>query len=95
MYRHFHHKGEIVKIVHIVQLDDTIEDMGRSMPRIFAALDNKQAEFWSHMIEVEGKINDQPIVILIDSRAIHGYIHPNLVERFHLKRRNLGKSWLV
>jgi hypothetical protein len=69
--------------------------MGRSMPRIYAALDNKQVEFQSHMIEVEGKINDQPIAILIDSRAIHSYIDPNIVERFHLQRRKHGKSWLV
>jgi hypothetical protein len=40
--------------------------MGRRMPRIYAALDNKQAEFWFHMIEVEGNIYDQPIAILID-----------------------------
>jgi hypothetical protein len=36
-------------------------------------------EFQSHMIEVEGKINDQPIAILIDSGASHSYIDPNLV----------------
>jgi hypothetical protein len=69
--------------------------MGRSMPRIYAALDNKQVEFQSHMIEVEGKINDQSISILIDSRASHSYIDPKLVERFHFPRRKLGKSWLV
>jgi hypothetical protein len=28
--------------------------------------DNKKAEFQSHMIEVEGMINNQTIVILID-----------------------------
>jgi hypothetical protein len=47
------------------------------------------------MIEVEGKINDQPISILIDSRASHSYLDPNMVERFHFTRSNLGKSWLV
>jgi hypothetical protein len=55
-----------------------------TMPRIYAALDNKQAKFQSHMIEVEGKINDQPISILIDSGDIDSYIYPNIVERFHL-----------
>jgi hypothetical protein len=95
MYRDFPHRGEKVKIVHNVQQDDTVEDMGRSMPRIYAALDNKQVEFQSHMIEVEGKINDQPIVILIDSGASHSYIDPKLVERFHFPRSKLGKSWLV
>jgi hypothetical protein len=47
------------------------------------------------MIEVEGKINDQPIAILIDSGSSHSYIDPKLVERFNLPRSKLGKSWLV
>jgi hypothetical protein len=47
------------------------------------------------MIEVEGKITNQPIAILIDSGASHSYIAPNLVEIFHLKRSKHEKSWLV
>jgi hypothetical protein len=34
-----------VRIVHNVQQVDTMEDMGRNVPRIYAALDNKQVEF--------------------------------------------------
>jgi hypothetical protein len=44
-----------------------MEDMGRSVPRIYATLDNKQAKFQSHMIEVEGMINNHAFNILIDS----------------------------
>jgi hypothetical protein len=33
--------------------EETIEDMGKIMPRIYAALDNRQADYQSHMIEVE------------------------------------------
>jgi hypothetical protein len=95
MYRYFPHRGEKVRIVHNVQQDDTVEDMGRNVPRIYAALDNKQVEFQSHMIEVEGKINDQPIAILIDSGASHSYLDPKMVEIFHFPRSKLGKSWLV
>jgi hypothetical protein len=94
MYRDFPQRGD-KRIVHNIQEDDTVEDMGRSMPRIYVALDNKQVEFQSHMIEVEGKINDQPIAILIDSGAIHSYIDPKLVEIFHLQRRKHGKSWVL
>ena len=36
------------------------------------------------MIEVEGKINDQPIAILIDSRDSHSYLDLKMVERFLL-----------
>jgi hypothetical protein len=42
------------------------------------------------MIEVEGKINNQPITILIDSGASHSYIYPKLVEIFHLQRSKHG-----
>jgi hypothetical protein len=66
MYRYFPQRGEKVRIVHNVHQDATVEDMGRNVPSIYVALDNKQAEFQSHMIEVEGKINDQPISILIN-----------------------------
>jgi len=62
-----------------IQETDTIEYMGIIMPRIYASLDNKQDEFYSHMIEVEGKIKDQPIAILIILGANHSYIDPNLV----------------
>jgi hypothetical protein len=37
------HKGEKVRIVHNVQQYETLEDMGRNVPRIYATLDNKQA----------------------------------------------------
>jgi hypothetical protein len=44
------------------------------------------------MIEVEGKIYNQPITILIDYVARHiSYIDPCLLEIFHLKRRKYGK----
>jgi hypothetical protein len=95
MYRYCPRRGEKVRIVHNVHQDNTVEDMGRSMPRIYASLNNKQDEFQSHVIEVEGKINDQPIAIFIDSGDSHSYIDPKFVEIFHFPRRKLGKSWWV
>jgi hypothetical protein len=53
--------------------------MGRRVPRIYAALDNKQDEFQSHMIEVEGMINNHAFIILIDSGVIHSHIYPKVV----------------
>jgi hypothetical protein len=95
MFRNCPHKGEKVRIVHNVQQDETMEDIGRSVPKMYAALDNKQEEYQSHMIEVEGMINNQTIVILIESGASHSYIDPKMVESFHFPRRKNGKSWLV
>jgi predicted aspartyl protease len=65
------------------------------MPRIYAALNNKQVEYQSPMIEVEGKIDNHPIAILIDSGASHSYINSNIVKRFHLQRSKHKKYWLV
>ena len=62
---------------------------------IYAALDNKQVNYQSLMIEVEGKIDNQPIAILIDSGTSHSYIKSNIIERFHLQRNKHKKSWLV
>jgi predicted aspartyl protease len=69
--------------------------MGINVPRIYAALENKQSKYQSHMIEVEGMINNQTIVILIDSGASHSYIDPKMVESLHFPRSKHGKSWLV
>jgi hypothetical protein len=72
-----------------------MEDMGRNVPRIYAALDNKQEKYQSHMIEVEGMINNQTIIILIDSIYSHSYIDPKMVESLQLPRSKHGKPWLV
>jgi hypothetical protein len=47
------------------------------------------------MIEEEGKIDNQPITILIHSGASHSYINANIVEIFHLETSKDKKSWLV
>jgi hypothetical protein len=95
MYRYFPHRGEKVRIVHNVQNIETVDEMGKSMPRIYETLDNKQVEFKSHMIEVQGKIKNQPIDILIDSGDNHSCIGPKMVEKFHLTRSGHGKLWFI
>ena len=95
MFRDCPHRGEKGRTVHNVQQAEKVEDMGRKMARIYATLDNKQAKYQSHMIEVEGMINNQTIAILIDSGASHSYIDPKMVERLHLPRSKLGKPLMV
>ena len=69
--------------------------MGINVPKIYAALDNKQVDYQSHMIEVEGMINNQTITLLIYLGDSHSYIDPKMVEIFHLPRNKHGKYWLV
>ena len=77
-----------------IQEVEIVKYMGGSMPRIYVALDNEQVEYQSPMIEVEGKIDNHPIAILIDSRFSYSYINANTVEIFHLKRTK-HKNFLV
>jgi hypothetical protein len=52
MYIYFPRMNERVKTVHSTQQAKTMEDMGKSVTKIYAALENKKVEFQSHMIEV-------------------------------------------
>ena len=36
------HRGEKGRVVHNVQQDEIVEDMGKNVPRIYETLDNKQ-----------------------------------------------------
>jgi len=44
------------------------------------------------MIEVEGKIINQPVSILIDSGASHCYTDNKILDRLHLKKVSLKKQ---
>jgi hypothetical protein len=95
MRKDFPQRGQKSRTTHSVQQVVIAEYMRRNVPRIYATLDNKKVEFYLHMIEVEGNINNQPISILIDSRDIHIYLYRKMVEIFQLPRSKLGKPWLV
>ena len=72
-----------------------VGDLARNMPRINAALENRQVDYQTSMVEVEGKIKQTPIAILIDRGANLSYISPKLVEKCKLSIENFGSSWLV
>jgi hypothetical protein len=91
-FRYCPHKGGKGRVVYNVQRANIVEDMGRNVPRIYATLDSKKAEYQSDMIEVEGMINNQTLAILIDSGASHSYIDPKMVEILQFQRIKHGKS---
>jgi hypothetical protein len=70
-------------------------DVGRSLDQINAAIDGRQANHQSSVVEIEGKINDTLIYVLVDPRASLSYITPNIVELNKLKKLKHEKSWLV
>jgi hypothetical protein len=75
-YRDCPHISDKVRAVHNVQQAETVEDMGRSVPRIYAAMDNKKDEFQSHVFEAKGMINNHAFTILLYSGYSHSYIDP-------------------
>jgi len=69
--------------------------VGKSLHRINVAIDGRQADHQSSLVEIEGKINNTRISILIDPGATLSYITPDVVESNKLKKLKHAKSWLV
>ena len=62
----------------------TVGELARTMPRINAALENRQADYQTAILKVKGKINQTHIAILINPGASLSYISPKLVEKCKL-----------
>jgi hypothetical protein len=73
----------------------TVGDVGKSLHLINVAINGRQDDHQSSVVEIEGKINDTRISILIDSGATLIYITPDVVESNKLKKLKHTKSWLV
>ena len=92
MYRDFLHKEEKMRSIHHIQEYDTMEDMGRQMYRIYATLDNMEADHQTSIIEMDSKICDQFVSILIDTGYNYSYVNPDLVDKFRLNKKVHAKS---
>jgi hypothetical protein len=84
-----------MRTFHNIHDAETMENMGGIMPRIYVALDNKQVEYRSPMIDVEGKIDNHPLAILIAFGASHSYINSSILEILNFQRSKHKKYWLV
>ena len=69
--------------------------VARAVPRIYAALEDRQADHQSTIVEVADKIFEQSVSILIDPSSTHSYITPRVVEICAFKKVKHRKSWLV
>ena len=68
----------------------TVNDIARNIPTISAALENQQAEHQPTMVEMEGKISDQSVTVLIDLGASLSYISPQFVEKCNIKTEKIS-----
>ena len=80
----FPNRKKTVTNIHTVQEEMNVGDLVRTMPRINATLENRQVDYQTSMVEVEGKLNQLPKSILIDLGASLSYIFPDLVEKCKL-----------
>ena len=78
-----------------IQEDETVGQVARTIPRIYAVLEDRQEDHQSTMVEVEGKIAKQSVFILIDPRSTHSYITPRVGEICAFNKLKHRKSWLV
>ena len=72
-----------------------VGDLARGMPRINAMLENRQADFQTSMVEVEGMLSQKPISMLIDPGDSLSYVSPSVVEKNKLLVEKFSKSSLV
>ena len=72
-----------------------VGDLARTMPRINVALKNREADYQTSMVEVEGKLNQTTISILIYLGASLSYIYSDLVEKCKLSVEKFAKSCLI
>ena len=84
-----------VRQTHIIQEAEMVGQVARTVPRIYAALEDHQEDHESTMVEVVGNIVEQSISILIDPGSTHIYIAPRVVDICVVNKVKHRKSWLV
>jgi hypothetical protein len=59
--------------------------MAESMPRIYAAMDIKQANHQALVVEMEGMITNHLVSILIDPGSNLSHISPQAIDKYKLQ----------
>ena len=78
-----------------IQEEEIVGQVVRTIPRIYAAMEDHQADQHSAMVEVVGKIVEQSDSIFIDPSYTHDYITPRVVDICIFKKVKHNKSWLL
>jgi len=67
--------------IYSAQEAQTIGDVGRSIPHIYVVLNNRQVDHRESIIDMDGKICDKVVDILIDPKYNYSYVNPDLVDK--------------
>ena len=84
-----------VRPTYNIQEAETMDQVARTIPRIYAELEDLQADHQSTVVEVAGNIAVKSISVLIGLGSTHSYIPPRVVEVCSFKKLKHSKSWLV
>jgi hypothetical protein len=95
LLRDFPHRQQYSQRIYNVHESTTVNDVARSMPQIYAAMDNKQADHQALVVEIEGMITNHLVSILIDPGSNLSYIAPKAVDKCKLQPHKHAKPWLV
>ena len=88
-------ENESARPAYNIQEAETVGQVARAFPRIYAALEDRQADHQSAVVEVAGNIVEQSVSILIDPSSTQSYITPRVEESCAFKKVKHRKSWLV
>ena len=80
MRRNFPLDNKSARQSYNLQEVEIVGQVARAIPRICAALEDRQEDHQSTVVEVVGKIVEQSVSILIDPGSTHNYITPRVVD---------------
>ena len=89
MCRNFPLENEIARPAYNIQEAETAIQVARAVPMIYAALEDRQEDHQSTMVEVAGNVVEKSVSILIYPSSTHSYIFPRVVEICAFKRVTL------
>jgi hypothetical protein len=89
------HRQQNSRNVYNIQKATTVNDVAGSVPQIYAALDNNQADHQASVVEIEGMIFNHLVCALIDPGSNLSYIAPKVVDKCKLQPHKNTKLWLV
>jgi hypothetical protein len=69
--------------------------VARSVPQIYEALDNNQANHQASVVEIEGMISNHLVSVFIDPGSYLSYVAPKAVDKCKLQPQKHTKPWLV
>jgi hypothetical protein len=69
--------------------------VARSVPQIYAAMDNNQDDHQASVVEIEGMISNHLVSVLIDLGSNLSYVAPEAVDKCKIQPQKHTKPWLV